>query len=91
LQCAFGARTFGNVTRTEFASLDPVVSRAAVAFMRSTGREPSAGCRREVDGRSYVLITGDGTGEVYRLTPSGALKRLRRPPVQLAEDLEGAA
>ena len=63
--------------------------RALAAYFRSggTAQPMGGGDVTEYDGKLYVLLTNvRGTLAVYRVRNDGMLKRLRRPPRNLAPD-----
>ena len=62
---------------------DKLIHRAYAAYMRSgaCAPAPKASCVVEHDGLQYVALrVNDALLGVYRVTTSGALKRLRRWP-----------
>ncbi len=66
--------------------MDELTSRAFAAYFRSESGivdQPSAADSgpMELDGKGYVVLRNvNGILAVYRVRPSGALKRLRRWP-----------
>ena len=69
--------------------MDEITSRAFAAYFRSESgivdQPGSESGPEELDGKGYVVLRNvRGILAVYRVRPSGALKRLRRWPAALA-------
>lgn len=81
--CTFPAMS--SATPHDIRPFDPFISRAALAYLHTTGYMPAGGERHEIGGLEYVIVTdARGPAACYRITVDGRLKRLRRWPAGLA-------